>query len=175
MGSRGSVIPIFEHQIKEGGPITVTHPDVDRYFMTIPEAVQLVLQAAALGQNGEVFVLDMGEPVNIAELARDMIRLSGLQEGRDISIRYTGLRPGDRLHEQLFTDDEQRTTTVHEKIYVAHHDPSHWQQLCANRIPELQQLAKFGQTGALRRELEALCDHRTLEAKASPNVVDQTT
>lgn len=124
LGSRGSVVPFFRQQIAAGGPITVTHPDVTRYFMTIPEAVQLVLQAGAMGQPGNVFVLDMGEPIKIVELARDLIRLSGLEEGRDIDIVFTGLRPGEKLSEELFNPGEDYQRTAHEKIFVIHNGQS---------------------------------------------------
>ena len=119
LGSRGSVILTFKRQIAAGGPITITHPEMQRYFMTIPEAVQLVLQAATLGQQGEVFMLDMGEPVKIVDLARDMIRLSGLEEGRDIDIVYSGVRPGEKLFEELFANGEHYRPTSHDKLFIA--------------------------------------------------------
>jgi FlaA1/EpsC-like NDP-sugar epimerase len=119
LGSRGSVIPIFKDQIRRGGPLTVTHPDMTRYFMTIPEASQLVLQAAALGDNAQVYVLDMGDPVKIVDLATDMARLSGFTPGQDIDLLFTGIRPGEKLFEELFNTHEQSTTAVHPKVFNA--------------------------------------------------------
>jgi FlaA1/EpsC-like NDP-sugar epimerase len=119
LGSRGSVVPILKRQIDLGGPLTVSHPDVRRFFMTIPEAVQLVLQAGVMGTGGEVFVLDMGEQIRITDLARDMIRLSGLEEGKDIDIVYTGLLPGEKMEEELFRVDEVVEKTGHDKILVS--------------------------------------------------------
>lgn len=119
LGSRGSVVPTFLRQIRSGGPVTITDPEMSRYFMTIPEAVQLVLQASTLGCGGDVFVLDMGQPVRIADLARDLIRLSGLQEGRDIEIKCTGCRPGEKLFEEVFFSGENIVATSHPKILSA--------------------------------------------------------
>jgi FlaA1/EpsC-like NDP-sugar epimerase len=119
LGSRGSVVPTFMRQIAEGGPVTITHPNMTRFFMTIPEAVQLVLQAAALGDHGEVFVLDMGEPVRVLDLARDLIRLSGVEEHADIEVRFTGLRRGEKLFEELFFSEEHVEPTTHPKILRA--------------------------------------------------------
>jgi FlaA1/EpsC-like NDP-sugar epimerase len=116
-------VPIFQEQIRLGGPITITHPDIARYFMMIPEASQLVLQAAAMGNGGEIFVLDMGESVKIVDLARDLIALSGLGED-DIEIVFTGLRPGEKLYEELYFDDEQRVPTSHPKVFCALHRPT---------------------------------------------------
>jgi FlaA1/EpsC-like NDP-sugar epimerase len=119
LGSRGSVVPTFLRQIQAGGPVTVTHPEMRRYFMTIPESVQLVLQAGAIGQGGEIFVLDMGEPVKVEDLAKDLIRLSGLEVGVDIDIRYSGTRPGEKLYEELFFDSESAIPTDHPKVLRA--------------------------------------------------------
>lgn len=120
LGSRGSVIPVFRSQIQAGGPVTVTHPDMVRFFMTIPEASQLVLQAAGQGNNGETYILNMGEPVRIVDLARDLIRLSGFEPDVDIPVLFTGIRPGEKLFEELMTAEEQSRVTAHEKIFVAH-------------------------------------------------------
>lgn len=119
LGSNGSVIPHFRKQIESGGPVTVTHPDVTRFFMTIPEACQLVLEAGAMGRGGEIFIFDMGEPVKIVDLARKMIQLSGLELGKDIRIEYTGLRPGEKLYEELLATQENTLPTHHPKILIA--------------------------------------------------------
>ena len=118
LGSSGSVVPIFKQQIAAGGPVTVTHPEMRRYFMTIPEATQLVMQAGAIGAGGEIFVLDMGEPMRILDLARQLIAQAGLVEGRDIQLRFTGVRPGEKLFEELARDDERTRATRHPKIRV---------------------------------------------------------
>lgn len=138
LGSQGSVVLLFKEQIARGGPVTVTHPDMKRYFMTIPEAVQLVIQAGAMCKGGEIFVLDMGEPVNIVDMARDMIILSGLKPEKDIKIEYSGLRPGEKLYEELFSERENFALTRHERIYIA--PDSYWSD---NMIcKELEELGK---------------------------------
>src|SRR5439155_24871756 len=116
LGSDGSVVPLFQRQLQRGGPLTVTHPEARRYFMTIPEAVRLVLQAGAMGRGGEVFLLDMGEQVRIQDLARQLIRLAGLREGEDVEIVFTGLRAGERLYEELHSHAEQARMTRHERV-----------------------------------------------------------
>lgn len=129
LDSAGSVVPLFRRQLQAGGPLTVTHPDIERYFMTIPEACQLILQAMVNGNGGEIFVLDMGEPIKIAYLAEQMIRLAGKQPGRDIQIEYTGLRPGEKLFEELFHESEKLNKTAHEKLFKAQVRKLDWQEL----------------------------------------------
>jgi FlaA1/EpsC-like NDP-sugar epimerase len=119
LGSNGSVIIRFKDQIEKGGPVTVTHPNITRYFMTIPEACQLVLEAGSMGNGGEIFVFDMGQPVAISDLAKKMIRLYGLIPNIDINITYSGLRPGEKLYEELLNDAENTTQTYHDKILIA--------------------------------------------------------
>ena len=152
LGSTGSVIPKFREQIARGGPVTVTHPEITRYFMSIPEAAQLVLQAGLMGAGGEIFVLDMGEPVKIVELARELIRLSGYSE-RDIGIEFTGLRPGEKLYEELLADDELTQATPHPKLRIARSRPA----ADAAWLQELFDWLQQGNPGneALRRELAA--------------------
>lgn len=132
LGSSGSVVPLFKEQIKQGGPVTVTHPEMTRFFMTIPEAVQLVIQAGAFASGGEIFVLDMGEPVRITDLARNMIRLSGFEPGKDIEIVYTGVRPGEKMREELLTASEEVSATRHQRIFVA--EPDEIDQVCFEKF-----------------------------------------
>jgi FlaA1/EpsC-like NDP-sugar epimerase len=119
LGSNGSVIPLFREQISKGGPVTVTHPEITRYFMTIPEACQLVLEAGAMGNGGEIFIFDMGKSIKIIDLAKKMIMLSGLSLGNDIQIKFTGLRPGEKLYEELLNDEENTLPTHHPQIMIA--------------------------------------------------------
>jgi FlaA1/EpsC-like NDP-sugar epimerase len=137
LGSRGSVVRTFRKQLEKGGPITVTHPDIIRYLITIPEAVQLVLQASVLGKGGEIFMLDMGKPIKIVDLAKDLIKLSGLIEGKDIKIIFTGLRPGEKLYEELFVTGENYEKTVHEKIFIARNSS---ELVVENLIPRIESL-----------------------------------
>lgn len=152
LGSRGSVIPLFEEQIKRRGPVTVTHPEMRRYFMVTSEAVLLVLQAGALGQGGEVFVLDMGQPIRIVDLARELIRFHGLEPDKDIPIVFTAPRPGEKLFEDLLTAEEGTTATAHRKIFVAKLLPGPASERLAAYLKELERLA----SGGSREEIIAL-------------------
>ena len=161
LGSRGSVIPIFQEQIKRGGPVTVTHPEMKRYFMTISEAVLLVLQAGFMGDGGEVFVLDMGEPVKIVDLAKELIKLNGLEPDVDIPIVFTGLRPGEKLFEELLTAEEGSIATSHSKIYVARINYESNSETLLKRIEELEHLADRGDnTGIIKVLMELLPRYR---------------
>ena len=168
LGSAGSVVPIFREQIRKGEPITVTHKDMTRYFMTIPEASQLVLQAGALGQGGEIFVLDMGRPVKILDLAEDMIRLSGLTPHEDIDIRFTGIRPGEKLFEELEISGENLLKTVHPKIFIgkiAEYAEDH----VAHALKSLQNAVDSGDTEEIRRLFNALIPEARIEVAAIQN------
>lgn len=155
LGSNGSVIPIFRKQIAAGGPLTVTHPEVTRFFMTIPEAVQLVLEAGAMGEGGEIFVFDMGESIKIVDLARNMIQLSGLEEGRDIEVKFTGLRPGEKLYEELLNTAENTLPTHHPKILRARIRPTQKAEVDA-QVAELLALFAAQNNTALVRQLKSI-------------------
>ena len=142
LGSNGSVIPRFKKQIEAGGPVTVTHPEITRFFMTIPEACQLVLEAGSMGEGGEIFIFDMGEPIKIVNLAKQMIQLSGLKLGEDIQIRFTGLRPGEKLYEELLANKENTVTTYHPRIMIAkvrEYDYNHIKELTDNIINQVEE------------------------------------
>ena len=155
MCSRGSVIPLFREQIAKGGPVTVTHPDMQRYFMTIPEASQLVLQAASMADNAEVYVLDMGEPVRIVTLAEDLIRLSGLEPYRDVDIQFTGVRPGEKLFEELSRDAERAAKTRHPKIFIGQGEPVPLERIAA-QVRELLDRADAATPAEIRAALRAV-------------------
>jgi FlaA1/EpsC-like NDP-sugar epimerase len=168
LGSSGSVVPIFRRQIAAGGPVTVTHRDMTRYFMTIPEAVQLVIRAGSLVQGGEVFVLEMGEPVKIMDLARDMIRLSGLEPDRDIAIEVIGPRPGEKLHEELFNPYERPQPTPAQKILRAEHprlDPA-WER---ETFDQVNWLVLDGDAAALAAKVGALSAVRQVPPALDPS------
>jgi FlaA1/EpsC-like NDP-sugar epimerase len=154
LGSAGSVIPIFRQQIAAGGPITVTHPEMTRYFMTIPEASQLVLQASAMGQGGEIFILDMGDPVRIYDLARDLITLSGLRPQEDIEIRISGIRPGEKLSEELCTDRERAEKTKHPKVFIGRIIPHDLSTI----TPLVSSLVELARQDNLERLRSVLCE-----------------
>ena len=155
LGSAGSVVPLFTQQIEQGGPVTVTHPDIERYFMTIPEASQLILQAAAMGKGGEIYVLDMGKPVRIAYLAEQMIRLSGKTPNVDIKIKYIGLRPGEKLYEELFHTKERLEGTSHEKILLARHRQVSLDE-CLQVIAELEEGCENGDEMRIKKVIQEI-------------------
>lgn len=163
LGSRGSVVPFFKKQIASGGPVTITHPEVERFFMTIPEAVQLVLQASSLGTSNEIFVLDMGEQIKIKDLAVELIQLSGLEVGQDIEITYTGLRPGEKLSEELFNIDEVPQNTEHDKIRAVKNDESIHGESFSSGVDQLIGLAQEGETDKAQNMLRKLAGYRDLE------------
>lgn len=175
VGSSGSAIPLFQSQIKAGGPVTVTHPEMTRYFMTIPEACQLVLQAGAYGDGGEIFVLQMGTPVNIADMARDLIRLSGKEPDRDIQIVYTGLRPGEKLYEELITHGEGIAPTSHEKIMVLRRKAvatTECRDRIASQMDELSRNAARYDADQIKLSLKALVPEYTYSDSASVFTVE---
>ena len=153
--SSGSAIPTFQAQIAQGGPVTVTHPDVMRYFMSIPEAAQLILQAGAMGKGSEIFILDMGEPIRIVDMAKDLIRLHGLEPEKDIAIEFTGLRPGEKLHEELITSGEGIVSTEHEKIMVLRGKTRDAAALLA-QIETLLAIARRGNREAIKKKLQEI-------------------
>jgi len=153
LGSTGSVVPLFQKQIEKGGPVTVTHPEIKRYFMTIPEAVSLILQAGAIGVGGEIFVLDMGELVLIRELAEQMIRLEGFEPGEDVEICYTGLRPGEKLYEELLHEDEGLLKTDHPKLFLAHSRVVEWDWL-GEELNALQESAVSRDINLVKKHLQ---------------------
>lgn len=165
VGSVGSVVPLFKRQIEKGGPVTVTHPDITRYFMTIPEACQLILQAGSMGEGGEIFILEMGVPIKIADMAEDLIRLSGFEPHVDIDIRYIGLRPGEKLMEELITDGEGIVETSHEKIMVLKGQTCEIEKL-NRRIDEIMELvAKEDGEGIKRKLREMLPEYASQEKR----------
>ncbi|HKO88544.1 MAG TPA: polysaccharide biosynthesis protein, partial [Burkholderiales bacterium] len=174
LGSTGSVIPKFRKQIADGGPITVTHPEIRRYFMSIPEAAQLVLQAGVMGEGGEIFVLDMGEPVKIIDLARDLIRLSGFAED-DIKITYTGLRPGEKLYEELLANGEETSATSHPKLRISRSGDIrdlNWVKLTVQWLESEEPLGHDQVRDGLAHRIPEYRPSTTDSEELPPNVID---
>jgi FlaA1/EpsC-like NDP-sugar epimerase len=171
LDSAGSVVPLFRRQIREGGPVTVTHPEISRYFMTIPEACQLILQTASIGKGGEIFALDMGEPVKIRDLAEQMIRLAGKKPGSEVPIIYTGLRSGEKLFEELFHPLENYSATEHAKIFLAQHREVSWELLQALLGKAVEAVAVFNEEELRRCVSSLLPSFRWSESSQPDNVV----
>ncbi len=169
LNSNGSVVPLFKRQIANGGPVTVTHPEITRFFMTIPEAARLVIQAGSMAKGGEIFVLDMGKPVKILDLAMDMIRISGYTPGVDMKIEFTGLRPGEKLYEELLQDEEGTSETSHDGIFIG--SPSHvtWEEI-ERILKELREALAASSDEAiiecLKRNVPTYHPERNMEKKA---------
>jgi FlaA1/EpsC-like NDP-sugar epimerase len=170
LGSRGSVVPLFKRQIAAGGPVTITHPDMKRFFMTIPEAVHLVLQAFAMGRGGEVFVLNMGEQVRILDLAEDLIRLSGLEPGRDIEIVFTGIRPGEKMSEELWDTWAQYAPTAHPDIVLLADQDLLAGSVLNDTISELEHLAREGDAAAITRLLDECIPGSAVRSLPPPEI-----
>jgi len=170
LGSRGSVIPLFKRQILKGGPITITHPDMKRYFMTIPEAVHLVLQASSMGHSGEVFVLNMGEQVKILELAEDLIRLSGLEPHKDIEIVFTGIRPGEKLSEELWDSWAQYKPTDHPDIVLLADEELLTDEVLQDTVEELVHLAREGDEEGIVRILDNCIPGASVRSMPPPDM-----
>jgi len=171
LDSAGSVVPLFREQIRAGGPITVTHPEISRYFMTIPEACQLILQSASIGKGGEISALDMGEPVKIRDLAEQMIRLAGKKPGSEIPIVYTGLRAGEKLFEELFHPLENYSATEHAKIFLAQHREVSWELLQALLSKAAEAVDVFDEEELRRCVSSLLPSFRWSESAQPDNVV----
>jgi FlaA1/EpsC-like NDP-sugar epimerase len=170
LGSRGSVVPLFKRQIARGGPITITHPDMRRYFMTIPEAVYLVLQSAGMGTGKETFVLNMGEQVRILDLAEDLIRLSGLEPGRDVEIVFTGVRPGDKLSEDLWDEGQVFESTLHPDIQRLVRAPELQGESLETAVNELVQLARTGDSTAIIHLLDKIIPDAAIFSTPPPDL-----
>src|SRR5262249_18597278 len=168
LGSNGSVVPIFQAQIAAGGPVKVTHPDARRYFMTISEAVSLVVQASAQSEGSEIFVLDMGEPVRIVDLAENMIRLAGMVPYEDIDIQFTGLRPGEKLTEEISTKSECMLATPHKKLHSIREEPLHW-DLITTWIDELEELLAIRHEAGIAAHIQKLVPEYTPTVKPGRN------
>jgi FlaA1/EpsC-like NDP-sugar epimerase len=171
LGSRGSVVPLFKRQIAKGGPVTITHPDMKRYFMTIPEAVYLVLQAASMGDGGETYVLNMGEQVRILDLAEDLIRLSGLEPGRDVEIVFTGIRPGEKISEDLWDGGNAFARTPHPDIYQLDGNDDLRGADLKKSIDEIIRLAREGDHRAVLGMMDDVIPGASVRSQPPPELI----